>query len=262
MIMAKYASEVVKQAVSWLGRSESDGSHKSIIDVYNSQKPLPRGYKVKYTDAWCAAFVSAVFVQLDYKNLMGMECSCPKMVTKCKNLGIFIEDESITPELGDIVFYDWEDNGYGDNMGSPNHVGIVVDVDGGRFVVVEGNYNGAVRERTVEVNAARLRGFARPKYDMEPQPVLKSVDEIAREVIAGKWGNGSARKNKLTLAGYDYSAVQAKVNELLTGRKSVETLAKEVIAGKWGNGKARKNKLTEAGYDYNAVQAKVNELLR
>lgn len=46
-------------------------------------------------------------------------------------------------------------------------------------------------------------------------PAKKTVDEIAREVIAGKWGNGSARKQKLTAAGYDYSTVQKRVNELL-----------------------------------------------
>lgn len=39
--------------------------------------------------------------------------------------------------------------------------------------------------------------------------------ELAKEVIAGKWGNGSDRKNRLTQAGYDYAAVQAKVNELM-----------------------------------------------
>ena len=50
----------------------------------------------------------------------------------------------------------------------------------------------------------------------KPQPVLKSIDEIAREVIAGKWGNGADRKARLTQAGYDYSAVQARVNALLT----------------------------------------------
>lgn len=43
----------------------------------------------------------------------------------------------------------------------------------------------------------------------------KTVDELAREVIAGKWGNGNDRKNRLTAAGYDYSAVQKRVNELL-----------------------------------------------
>ncbi len=46
-------------------------------------------------------------------------------------------------------------------------------------------------------------------------PAKKSVDEIAREVIQGKWGNGADRKNRLTNAGYDYSAVQKRVNELM-----------------------------------------------
>lgn len=45
-------------------------------------------------------------------------------------------------------------------------------------------------------------------------PAKKSVDEIAREVIQGKWGNGAERKKKLTDAGYDYNAVQKRVNEL------------------------------------------------
>jgi hypothetical protein len=97
----------------------------------------------------------------------------------------------------------------------------------------------------------------------------KSNEEIAAEVIAGKWGNGDARKTALTNAGYDYSAIQALVNQKLTSSsststsnlKSVETIAQEVIAGQWGNGDDRKNKLTTAGYDYNAVQSKVNELL-
>ena len=92
---------------------------------------------------------------------------------------------------------------------------------------------------------------------------MKSVEEIAKEVIQGKWGNGDARKKALTDAGYDYTAVQAKVNQLLAyGKKSVEELAKEVIQGKWGNGQDRVNKLAAAGYDAAAVQRKVNELLK
>ncbi len=46
-------------------------------------------------------------------------------------------------------------------------------------------------------------------------PAKKSVDEIAREVIQGKWGNGTDRKNRLTNAGYDYNVVQKRVNELM-----------------------------------------------
>ena len=93
----------------------------------------------------------------------------------------------------------------------------------------------------------------------------KSIDELAREVIAGNWGNGEDRKQRLKAAGYDYSAVQAKANELMgtaTATKSIDELAREVIIGKWGNGADRKNRLTAAGYNYSTVQARVNELLK
>lgn len=94
----------------------------------------------------------------------------------------------------------------------------------------------------------------------------KTVEEIAREVMAGKWGNGEARKQAITNAGYDYSAVQATVNRLCApatpARKSDVDIAKEVIAGKWGNGADRKNRLKAAGYDYSAIQAVVNKLCK
>ena len=85
-----------------------------------------------------------------------------------------------------------------------------------------------------------------------------SIDTIAREVIAGKWGNGDT-----TEAGYDYDTVQAKVNSLLYGTelKYNGEIAREVIAGKWGNGDTRKQKLTAAGYDYSAIQKLVNQML-
>ena len=95
----------------------------------------------------------------------------------------------------------------------------------------------------------------------------KSIDTIAREVISGNWGNGSDRVNRLRAAGYDYDAVQSRVNEILSGTnskpsgKSIDEVAREVIRGDWGNGQDRVNRLRAAGYDYNAVQKRVNELL-
>lgn len=93
----------------------------------------------------------------------------------------------------------------------------------------------------------------------------KPVEDIAKEVIAGKWGNGSDRVNKLTAAGYNATEVQSKVNKLLSGKKptkkSVTEVAKEVILGQWGNGSERKKKLEAAGYNYAEVQAAVNKLL-
>ena len=95
----------------------------------------------------------------------------------------------------------------------------------------------------------------------------KDVTTVAKEVLAGKWGNGNDRKEKLQAAGYNYAEVQAEVNRLSKGgsssnKKSVTEVAKEVLNGKWGNGDARKKKLQAAGYDYNAVQKEVNRLLR
>lgn len=91
----------------------------------------------------------------------------------------------------------------------------------------------------------------------------KSIDVIVNEVVQGAWGSGDTRKTSLTKAGYDYDAVQKKVNEILSSgtKKSVTVIAKEVIAGKWGNGVARRNALKQAGYDPDEVQKKVNELL-
>ena len=91
----------------------------------------------------------------------------------------------------------------------------------------------------------------------------KSVDELAQEVIDGKWGDGEDRKAKLEETGYDYDAVQDRVNEILSknNKKSITEIAKEVINGEWGNGEDRKKKLEAEGYDYDTVQAKVNQLL-
>lgn len=89
----------------------------------------------------------------------------------------------------------------------------------------------------------------------------KRDEEIANEVIAGIWGNGTDRKNKLTNAGYDYEAIQNLVNKKLS-KKRDEEIATEVIQGKWGNGGERKNRLTNAGYNYSEIQKIVNERLR
>lgn len=96
------------------------------------------------------------------------------------------------------------------------------------------------------------------------QPAAKkTVDELAKEVIAGKWGNGADRKAKLKAAGYDYDAVQAAVNKALSGKKSVTAaLVQEVLDGKWGVQPEREKKLKAAGYDYAEVQAAVNKALK
>ena len=112
--------------------------------------------------------------------------------------------------------------------------------------------------------AEQAAAEAKAKLEAEKQKVrAENIEKLAKEVIQGKWGNGQERKDKLTAAGYDYSEVQGKVNELLHGggNKDLEAIAKEVIQGKWGNGQERYDKLTAAGYNYDEVQALVNKML-
>lgn len=79
---------------------------------------------------------------------------------------------------------------------------------------------GAYREKTnadnmmAKLKAAGFDAFITTESGASVS-TIKSIDEIAREVIRGDWGNGADRRNRLTSAGYDYAAVQSKVNELL-----------------------------------------------
>lgn len=122
----------------------------------------------------------------------------------------------------------------------------------------------AYKDYPAIIKSAGLNGFKKQEGTVEPLPEikpLKSVIEVAQEVLEGKWGNGEERKKRLSEAGYAYDVVQAKVNELCKAQKSVDELAREVIQGKWGTGANRRNRLTQAGYDYNAVQKRVNQLM-
>lgn len=163
--MANYPSNLIKVAKDWLGCNESNGSHKQIIDLYNSHKPLARGYKVKYTDEWCATFVSACAIKSGMTAIIPTECSCEKMITLFKNIGSWQESDNHVPSQGDIIFYDWQDSGSGDNVGWSDHVGIVESCDGTNIVIIEGNYSQSVKRRTIKVNGKYIRGFGVPKYD-------------------------------------------------------------------------------------------------
>lgn len=210
------ATKVINQAKAWIGKNEKDGTFKEIIDTYNKIKPLPRGYKVKYTDEWCATFISALAYKVGATHIIFCECSCEKMINLFKEKGTWLENENMTPKPGDIIFYDWQDTGSGDNKGSADHVGIVEKVADRVITVIEGNKGEAVARRTIKVNGKYIRGYARPKYEAEKETSSTSqyciIDQLAKDVIAGKYGKGEERKKKLGLC---YGCVQSRVNELL-----------------------------------------------
>lgn len=211
-----------------VGTKEGSTAHLDVLNIYNGNKPLPRGYAVKPTDAWCATFASAMFIHAGYQDIFPIECSCNKMIEKAKSMGIWVEQDNYVPNIGDAVLYDWQDNGVGDNTGSADHVGIVTytNKDAGYMVVTEGNYSDSVKKRTINLNGKYIRGFVAPKFTTDgidvPRPTyVKDVDTLAHEVIAGQWGSDEIRENNLTAAGYSYSEVQSRVNEILNTPKTV-----------------------------------------
>lgn len=159
--------EFVTQMQRWVGLKESNGSHKKIIDIYNTIKPLPVGYKLKYSDAWCAGTISAAAQVCNATDIIPTECSCPRMITKAQKMGIWVEADDYVPYPGDILLYDWDDSGKGDNKGGSDHVGVVEKVSGNDLTIIEGNYSNAVKRRPVKVNGRYIRGYIVPQFDAE-----------------------------------------------------------------------------------------------
>lgn len=156
---------VVETIRKWVGCVEGDSTHKYIIDTYNKIKPLPRGYRMKYNDAWCSATVGAVAYLTDTLDIIPAECSCGKLIELLKAKGEWVEDDSFVPSTGDLIIYYWGDNGEGDCTSHASHVGIVSTVCGNTFTVIEGNYNHKCAIRTMKINGRYIRGFGHIKYD-------------------------------------------------------------------------------------------------
>ena len=215
------AQHILDIARSWLGLNEYDGSHRQIVDLYNGHSPLAQGYRVTYSDSWCDAFVSACFIRAGATALIGgTECGVERHVQLFIGAGIWIEDGAITPQPGDIIVFNWG-QGYQPNNGYSDHIGLVEAVGSGMIGTIEGNAGGRVMRRQYAIGDGNIRGFARPKYASKDIVHIitgdDDVEALAREVIAGKWGNGRERLDRLTAAGHDYLAVQNMVNSILKG---------------------------------------------
>lgn len=240
MTETELRQKVVDTASAWLGTQEGTARHAEMLNIYNAQRPLPRGTRMLSSWPWCAAFVSTVSLQCGLRDIMPTECGCPSMIRLYQEIGRWVEDDAYVPSPADVVFYDWQDSGVGDNVGQPDHVGIVVGCTNGTMTIIEGNCDNAVKLRQIAVNARYIRGYGVPDFaskadGAEPQPTPtptpdptpepepeKPAEETtvdpfitakAREVINGKWGNGQSRKD--ALAAWFTKAVQDEVNRIM-----------------------------------------------
>ena len=142
-----------------------------------------------------------------------------------------------------------------------------------RSLELHGKSNVALKkyivEQVLKFGGATAKPTAKPVAPSKPK--LLSATAIRDEVIAGKWGTGQDRVNRLTKAGYDAKKVQADVNKKLLGntskpkpKKTNQEVAKEIALGfgGWGNGQTRINKLKAAGYDPVVIQNLVNKMFK
>lgn len=136
-------------AIQFIGVKQGSKRHKKIIDGYNQITPLPRGYRVKYSDAWCSTFVSYILYKCKCKHKI-YECSADKMYIKCKK---YLIDDDV--QINDLIFYDWNNDKHCD------HVGIVQRVTKKYVYVIEGNKDRAVGIRKILRNSKYIRAVAR-----------------------------------------------------------------------------------------------------
>lgn len=163
----------VDTCCSYMGYNEADGSHKKIVDLYNSIKPLPIGYKLGYNDPWCAAYVSAMGMKCGMQSIIFPECGCDRMIDVYAARGRWREAD-YTPQMSDLIFYDW------DRSGTADHVGVVVSVSGLTIKVVEGNVSNAVGYRNIVVGDKLIKGFALPDFASLAD---KDITDFAEDTI-------------------------------------------------------------------------------
>lgn len=95
---------------------------KQSLTVTMNTSHLAQGYKVTYTDAWCATFASEIAIEAGYTDIIPTECSCNRQIKLWQQMGRWCENDAKVPEPGDYIYYDWDDNGVGTAQAS-EHVG-------------------------------------------------------------------------------------------------------------------------------------------
>ena len=207
------AKQIIDKAKTQIGVCENPPNSNDV--VYNTwfyghevMDGVPKGASYP----WCAVFISWLFKA--EQSLCVKTASCVTMLDWFEKRGQIVK----APQAGDIVFFKFSTNNR-----RTNHVGLVVSYDGKVINTIEGNTSakgsqtngGMVMQRN---RCSNIVAYARPKYQNGTLTNIsdhKSNEEIAKEVIAGKWGSGNDRRQRLSNAGYDYKAIQSIVNDML-----------------------------------------------
>lgn len=197
-----------------LDSKQGNSGSKNYTKYWRDLKPSWQG------EPWCNTFLNWIFIEAyGLETAKKMLCTdgewsyyTPTSANYFKKKNLWKTNKE-TPKPGDVIFFK--------NTTRICHVGIVTKVDEAYVYTIEGNTSGAsgvisnggmvFGYKKYKLNYSRIAGYGCPEYD-----VLKSIEDVAVDVIAGKYGNGESRKEKLEAEGYNYDEVKKVVNELLS----------------------------------------------
>ena len=245
------ASDLVETARSYLGVTEGSAAHKAIIDKYNAIKPLPRGYRVSYADAWCAVFVS--FCALMSGVTLPLECGCQEMYKAFPGK----KSRAATPEPGWVIFYDWDQDGH------TEHVGIVESVEDGVITAIEGNHNDRVGRRQIRVDDPSIYGYGVPKFKEESMTEKQWIETVAPAAVycMRKYGYPASALIGQTCqeTGYGKTSLVRVWNVIgmkatLLPYKSPTWSGKAIVKGTWEEVNGQRTDKDDAFREYGSIQ--------
>lgn len=184
----------------WVGLSKRAQTHRPIVDLYNTIRPLPAGYRLTYWDAYCAATPSAAAQKLGITDIVFPECGTGRLIELYRKAGRWVEDDAFVPRVGDLLLYYWGDDGKGDCSANSSHVGTIARTDGRKLTVIEGNMGagGEVGYRTMEVNGRYIRGYCCPDFasvadtvSPEWQKEFDAMQKKLRDNDASSWSESA-----------------------------------------------------------------------
>lgn len=154
MTISDLRNKLCDIAYQWVGVAKGDSNHKLLIDYYNEKvNPLPRGYKVKYSDSYCATAITAWFYMADMPNAIYPECGVYEMRDGASRNGIFNGNVKDRPSRGDLVLFSY------------SHVALVLDYADGKLHCISPNDDGKIIEKWYDHNNASIMGYIVPAYD-------------------------------------------------------------------------------------------------
>lgn len=166
------SKDIVSVAQSYIGVSVGSYEHRQFVDVYNTFRPLPRSYKVRYDDPWCDVFVSFCIYKAGLRDTLGVECGCPSHVAFLKKNKLWTTDK---PSSGFLVFFS-------SNGNVPDHVGIVETVSGNSITTIEGNSNGQVRRNYYHLDDKYILGYG-VNEEFSHSSVAKRIGTVNVEAL-------------------------------------------------------------------------------